>query len=152
MMGITVLMVGVIVLGLLVAGMVALIVALLSRGRRGEPQAPAATPSLAQAVQQEDRQEILRKLAAGELTKDEAEERLGRLGSPVPEAMPAPPATGSGMSKGCLVALLVALLLGPLLLIVLMGLLFFGIRVVGFGHVHVPHIEPPAQVCPEELR
>ncbi len=117
------------VLGLVVAGIVALVVMLSSRSRNRPRAAAAATPSIAQAVQQEDRQEILRKLANGEITKDEAEERMGQLGSPVPESMPAPPRTGSGTSKGCLIALLVALLLGPLLLILLvLGLRWFGVR------------------------
>jgi hypothetical protein len=130
-MSFMVLIVGVVVLGLFVAGIVALVVVSTSRNRRRQPT-PATTPSLSQAIHQDDRQEILRKLSAGELTKDEAEERLAQLGAPVPEAMPAPPATGSGMSKGCLIALLVTFILGPLLLILLMAALFFGVRVAGF--------------------
>jgi hypothetical protein len=55
----------------------------------------------------------------------EAEEQLNQLGTPVPTAMPAPPPR-SGAGKGCLIALIVALI--PLaFILILVALKFFGI-------------------------
>lgn len=148
-MSIIVLFIGVFVLGAVVVSIAGLVALFSSRGRRAAEPAPAAAPSLTQAVRQEDRQAILKKLSDGELTKDEAEEQLTRLGTPVPQAIPAPPATaGSGMSKGCLVTLLLGLILGPLLLLALMALLYFGVRVVSHD-THVPYTEVSTPV-PQE--
>ena len=100
-----------VILGLLFV--MGLVVVLAMRNKRS-PQAQPVAPKPSVAPTPEDRQAILKKLADGALTKAEAEEQLTQLGSPVPAAMPAPPPrTGAG--KGCLVALIVALI--PLVLI-----------------------------------
>jgi len=93
---------------LLVGGIVLLAV-------RKRPPSPAPMPAAPVPVSPEDRKAILKKLADGELTKTEAEEQLNQLGTPVPTAIPAPPPR-SGTSKGCLIALIVALVL-PLILL-----------------------------------
>ncbi len=115
-----VLIIGVLViLGLLL--IMGLVVVLAVRNKRS-PQAQPAAPQPSVSSTPEERQAILKKLADGELTKAEAEEQLNQLGTPVPTAMPAPPPR-SGAGKGCLIALIMALII-PLVLLAL-GFLFF---------------------------
>ena len=110
-----------VILGLLFV--MGLVVVLAVRNQRS-PQAQPVVPQPSVASTPEERQAILKKLADGELTKAEAEEQLNQLGTPVPTAMPAPPPR-SGASKGCLIALIVALI--PLALI----LVFLILRIFG---------------------
>ncbi|MCK4565160.1 MAG: hypothetical protein KAU94_10860 [Verrucomicrobia bacterium] len=128
------LLVGLFVL-LLVGGIVLLAV-------RRRPPIPAPMPAAPVPVSPEDRQAILKKLADGELTKAEAEEQLNQLGIPVPVAMPAPPPR-SGASKGCLIALIAALVLPLILLVGAFAL--FGARVrtsqEDFQQRHIEQVE-----------
>ena len=91
---------------------------------RRRPPIPAPMPAAPVPVSSESRQAILRKLADGELTKAEAEEQLNQLGTPVPVAMPAPPPR-SGAGKGCLIALIIAVLIIPLVFLALFFLTYF---------------------------
>jgi hypothetical protein len=102
---------------LIVVGLIVLVVVLVSRSRKRPP--PPATGSFPVAsTPRRDRKAILQELADGQLTREEAEEALNDTGTPIPEAMPAPPHTGgSGASKGCLVAALIAIGLATLLLL-----------------------------------
>lgn len=136
-MSLIVMLIGVVIVGPLVVGLVALVV-VLAKGSKQPSPLPAVATSSAAALQPEERQAILKKLAAGELTKDEAEEQLGRFASPVPETMPAPP-PARGAAKGCLIALIVAGLLVPLVLAGLFFLHLFGCR-----PQNVPFAPPPS--------
>lgn len=80
-----VLLLGAVLVLLLVVGLVALIVLLASRNRHPAPPLVLSPPPA--PVPQEDRQAILRQLAQGELTKEEAEEQLSQLGTPVLEVI-----------------------------------------------------------------
>ncbi len=118
------LMIVLLLLGLLVGGIAVVVVIVLVRGKR-QPAAQAAQVRTASAgVSPEERQAILKRLADGEISKQEAEEQISRLGTPVPSGMPAPP-SGSGASKGCIIALIVGALLVPLVLFLLFAL--FGV-------------------------
>jgi flagellar basal body-associated protein FliL len=139
-----VMLIGLLIIGLLVAGVVTLVVVLTTRNK--QPVSPQTAPQPAAPVTLEDRQAILKQLADGELTKAQAEEQLARLGSPVPETMPVPPPSGSGTSKGCLIAALIALIL-PIVLLVLVFLFFVSVRVV--HHPSPVQIEPTTMVYPE---
>jgi uncharacterized membrane protein len=103
-----------------VAIVVGLVVILISSKRRCDTQPAAPVADAAPLPSRAERQAVLKKLAAGELTKQEAEEQLGQLGTPVPANVPAPPPRQGG-GKGCLIAVLVAVLLLPLLLLLLVG-------------------------------
>ena len=117
-----------------VAIVVGLVVILVSSKRRGETQ-PVAPPAQAAPPDGEERQAILKKLAAGELTKEQAEAQLERLGTPVPANVPPPPRKSGG--KGCLIAVLAAVLLLPLLLI----LAVLGIGGCRWSHTRGVHQE-----------
>ena len=117
---------------LLVGGVVLLAV-------RRRPPIPAPMPAAPVPVSSESRQAILKKLADGELTKAEVEEQLNQLGTPVPVAMPAP-LPPSGASKGCLIALIAALII-PLILLVSVFALFTGRVRTSQEDVQRKHIE-----------
>lgn len=147
MMMFPVMLIGLLIIGLLVAGCVALVVVLVTRNK--QPTAQPITPLPVESVTQEDRQIILKKLADGELTRSEAEEQLGQLGSPVPETMPAPLPARSGASKGCLIAAIVAIVL-PLVLLSLIALMFFGFVVEKrVEHTSPIYIEEIVTIPPE---
>jgi len=110
-------------IGLFVLLLVGGIILLAARKR---PPSPTPMPAAPVPVSPEDRQAILKKLADGELTKAEAEDQLNQLGTPVPAAMPAPPPR-SGAGKGCLIALIAALII-PLVLLVLVFLFFVEVQ------------------------
>ncbi len=95
-----------IIIVVMVFGGVLLVIALISAlmAQKGRPQPAQADPVPADP---EKRQEVLKKLAAGELTKAEAEEQLNELGAPVPLSVPSP---GSGARKGCLITLIAVLI------------------------------------------
>ncbi len=67
-----------------------------------------------------DRKEILEKLARKEITQEEAERLLTDGGAPIPETPPPPPRTKSG--KGYLIAIIIAVVLAPA---VLLGIVVF---------------------------
>ncbi|MFT5122820.1 MAG: hypothetical protein ACI9TH_001401 [Kiritimatiellia bacterium] len=85
------------------------------------------------------RKEILEKLASGEITRADAEQQLVALGSPVPHELPLPPAGGQkGMSRGCLIVLLIGIVIVGLMLTAL-PLLFLGKARTDFGAT--PHLQ-----------
>ncbi len=126
-------------IGLFVLLLVGLVILLAARKR---PPSPVPMPAAPVPVSPEDRQAILKKLADGELTKAEAEEQLNQLGTPVPVAMPAPPPR-SGASKGCLIALIAALVLPLILLVGAFAL--FNVRVrtsqKDIRQIHIEQVE-----------
>lgn len=62
-----------------------------------------------------NRKDILQQLAAGEITREEAEQRLTELGNPVPKTIATPPSTtNKGSSTGCLI---IAIIIGVILLV-----------------------------------
>lgn len=104
---------------LFAVGLVVVVVRLRSRKRQSVSVPMAKTERV---ISREERVVILKKLADGELTQDEAEAQLGQLGSRVPAEMPAsPPAGGRGTGRGFLLAAL--LLVG---LVALGGLVVVG--------------------------
>ncbi len=124
-------------IGLFILLLVGGIVLLAARKR---PSSSAPMPAAPMPVSPEDRQAILKKLADGELTKDEAEEQLNQLGTPVPTAMPAPPPR-SGASKGCLIALIAALVLLLILLAGAFALFNLRVRRTSQEDIRQNHIE-----------
>lgn len=144
-MMVSVMLIGLLVIGLLVAGAVGLVVVLAARNK--QPSAQSVAPLPAAPVTHEGRQAILKKLADGELTKAEAEEQLSRQGSPVPESIPVPPPQ-SGGSKGCLIAVIVALIL-PIVLLVLFSLFFFAKVSHTVDYAEPVRIERPVTIHPE---
>ena len=99
---------------------------IIVRGLRREPAAmPAASPP--PPPSREERKKVLEQLARGELTKDQAEDKMGQLGTPVPQSMPQPAPRPNG-ARGCLAAILIALLLIPLLLLLLFAGHYVSIR------------------------
>lgn len=137
--------------GLFILLLVGGIVLLAARKR---PPSPAPMPVTPTPVSPEERKAILKKLADGELTKAGAEEQLNQLGTPVPAAMPAPPPR-SGASKGCLIALIAALVLPLILLVGAFAL--FNVRVrtsqEDIRQIHIEQVERmQRQFEREELR
>ena len=125
--------------GLFILPLVGLVVLLVARRR---PPIPAPMPAAPVPVSAGDRQAILKKLADGELTKAEAEEQLNRLGTPVPVAMPAPPPR-SGASKGCLIALIAALIIPLILLAGAFALFYMRVRTSqeDIQQIHIEQVE-----------
>jgi len=112
------LFVGVIFILVIIAVVVGVAALAASSYRSGSAQPVAPTAPATPMPSREERQDILKKLAQGDISKAEAEDRLAQLGTPVPSDMVAPvPRRGSGL--GCLIALLVGLILIPLILFVM---------------------------------
>ena len=124
--------------GLFVLLLVGLLILLAARKR---PPSPSPMPAAPVPISPEERQAILQKLADGELTKAEAEEQLNQLGTPVPVSMPAPPR--SGASKGCLIALIAALVLPLILLVGAIALFYVRVRTSQEDILqnHIEHVE-----------
>ena len=84
-----------------------------------------------------NRKDILQQLAAGKITREEAEQRLTELGNPVPKTIATPPSTtNKGSSTGCLI---IAIIIGVILL-VLCGL-FVGFLLLRMHHGSSMHGE-----------
>lgn len=98
---------------------VALICMLLARGTR-RPAVPAAQPATTvnPAERNRRREAILEKLAAKEISREDAEQQLVELDKPLPEQMPVPPPqTNKGCGGGCLVATICLIIVLALLLL-----------------------------------
>jgi len=109
---------------LIIIAVVVGVVALATSSYRSGSAPVAPSAPVAAMPSSEERQAILKQLAQGEISKDQAKERLGALGTPVPVDMSTPePRPASG--RGCLIALLVGLILIPLILV--MVFIFFGL-------------------------
>jgi cytochrome c-type biogenesis protein CcmH/NrfG len=113
--------------GLVIILPIVLICVLLGK-RRGQPTAqvqPRETTDPAERNRK--REEILKQLAAKEITKEEAEQQLLELENPVPEQLPAaPPPPRNGCGSGCLVAVICAIVAVLLLLLFLLPLAGIG--------------------------
>ena len=109
----------IVVMAVVVIGIIGLIVALAASSRRCDNMSVTPVMPDTPMPSRDDRQDILKQLAQGEISKDQAEERLGALGTPVPADMTAPePRPGGG--RGCLIAALVSAILIPLVLLLLL--------------------------------
>jgi len=119
-----VLLAGLLVVGLIFGGIILLVVVLATRGRRQPaPRLPTGDVKETNASP-EERQAILKRLADGEISKQEAEDQISQLGTPVPSGMPTPPPR-SGMGTGCLIALVIGLLTVPVIILLLVVSMFF---------------------------
>jgi len=117
---------------LLIAGLVIILpivlICVLLGKRRGQPTAHQVQPqeTTDPAERNRKREEILKQLAAKEITKEEAEQQLLELENPVPEQLPAaPPPPRNGCGSGCLVAVICAIVA----VVILFLLLFAGLNV-----------------------
>jgi len=117
--------VGLIFVAIIVAvviGVIGLVVVLATSSRRSGSVPVTPVMPDTPMPSRDERQAILEQLAQGKITKDQAKERLGALGTPVPTDMAAPaPRPASG--RGCLIAVLVGAILIPLVLVLLWGVL-----------------------------
>jgi uncharacterized membrane protein len=114
--------------GLVIILPIVLICVLLGK-RRGQPTAHQvhSQETTDPAERNRKREEILKQLAAKEITKEEAEQQLLELENPVPEQLPAaPPPPRNGCGSGCLVAVICAIVAVLLLLLFLLPLAGIG--------------------------
>ena len=121
--------VGILVVGLILAGIVGLVVVLMSGGKRrgtASVSSPIVMDLPSVADGRGERERVLQQLAEKKLGLDEAEQRLSELDNPVPETIPEGPARRGKMGCGCLVAVVLAVLL-PLLVLALLWV-FMGVR------------------------
>ena len=109
------------IVAVLIILLVVAVIAIASRSRKSERPSVAPSYQTAEGPSRAERQAILERLARGEIGKEEAENELGRFGSPVPGDMPRTMSRPS-TNKGCLIALIIAILI-PL---IVLPLLFFG--------------------------
>lgn len=111
---------GIILIALCVAGLALLVLILMNRSGPSGPILTHAAPALPTLTAEESRRrrtEILEQLAAKQLNKEEAEAQLLALGDPVPALATPPPVPRRPGGRGCLIALFILLVVGPLLLV-----------------------------------
>lgn len=90
-----------------------------------QPDSPANNPE----ARNQRREAILDKLAQKEITRDEAEQQLLELDTPLPEQMPTPPRPPKGgCGSGCLIAVICGLVALVLAILLIISLLFVGVR------------------------
>lgn len=113
---------------LLLALGLALVIVLLRkpRGHAGSASSAGVHASAPARRAGPDRREVLAKLAAKEISRDEAERLLNERGAPLPETLPPPPAQSTGIGRGCLIAVIVAVLLFVVLVCGVLGLRLVG--------------------------
>lgn len=126
-MSASMLVVGLIVLALLTLFIVGIVVTVvLLTGRRSKPVTsgiPEPRPTTSTEGRRQQREEILEKLAAQEMSREDAESALLELDKPLPEQMPLPPQTRSGCGgAGCLIVAVVAALVVVVLFVAVLFL------------------------------
>lgn len=111
--------------------------------KRGSP-APSLQPETTvnnPMARNQRREAILEKLAQKEITRSEAEQLLLELDKPLPETMPVPPPPKSGCGSGCLIAVVCGLVALVVAILLLMSLLFVGVKTTVREQHHAVQME-----------